>query len=227
MPITMQSFLNDPDPWRAPDPLPGPIETERLVLRLYEHGDAAALLEALDSDRNGLLPWIVWVRTDNRTIAECHYSIELFRRAVQEPGCNTFTMGIFDRATGRLVGGTGLHRIQPGSRVAEIGYWVRSDRRGQGIATEATAALITAGFAPQAEGGWGFRRITILCAAQNLASAAVPRKLGLRLELRARQERYLDGVGYHDLLGFALLAEEWDRAAGRALPGIGWDEAVR
>lgn len=221
MPLLMQSLLNDPDPWKAPDPLPGPIETERLVLRAYEHGDAAALLEALDSDRNALLPWIVWVRTDNRTLAECHYSIEMFRRAAEAPGCTDFTMGIFDRVTGAVVGGTGLHRIRAGQRDAEIGYWVRSDRRGQGIATEATAALLTAGFAPQAAGGWGFRRITILCAAENLASAAVPGKLGMRLEVRARKERYMDGVGYYDLLGFALLADEWDPAARRARPGIG------
>jgi RimJ/RimL family protein N-acetyltransferase len=228
VPITTESLLNDPDPWTVPDPLPGPIETERLVLRFYEHGDARSMLEALDVDRGALLPWIAWVRTENRTLAECHYTIERFRRRREERDCKDFVMGIFDRATGALVGGTGLQHIHPGLRGAEIGYWIRSDRHGEGLATEAAGALITAAVAPQAEGGWGLRRIAAFCGAENAASAAVLRKLGLRLELRARKERWVDGLGYFDTLGFAVLAEEWDAARRRAKPGIGWgDPAIQ
>jgi RimJ/RimL family protein N-acetyltransferase len=224
VPITTESLLNDPNPWTAPAPLPGPIETERLVLRFHEHGDAASMLDALDLDRDALLPWIVWVRTENRTVAECHYTIERFRRQREDRACTNFTMGIFDRATGALVGGTGLQNIRPGQRDAEVGYWIRSDRHGKGLATEATGALITAAVRPQAEGGWGFRRIVAACGAQNVASAAVLHKLGLRLELRGRQEQWVDGLGYFDTLRFAVLAEEWDAGRRCAKAGIGWDD---
>lgn len=224
VPITTESLLNDPDPWTAPAPLPGPIETERLVLRFHRHGDAASMLEAIESDRDGLLPWIVWVRTENRTVPECHYTIERFRRQREERDCTNFPMGIFDRATGAVIGGTGLQNIRPGLRDAEIGYWLRSDRHGKGLATEAAGALITAALTPQAAGGWGFRRVVALCGAQNVASAAVLRKLGLRLELRGRKERWVDGLGYFDTLGFAVLAEEWDASQRRAKPGISWGD---
>lgn len=219
-------FVEDDDAWRAPSPLPGPVHTERLTVRTYERGDGPKLFEAIDAARPGLLPWMPWARTDHLVVDDSVHYVERARRAVTDPLCNDFPMGIFDRASGALLGGTGLHRIRPGLREGEIGYWIRGDRHGEGLCTEAIGALITSAVASAAEGGWGLRRVVIFHATGNVGSRRVCEKLGLRLECRMRAERYLgpegeDGApGYCDVLGFGVLADEWDPALRRARPDI-------
>lgn len=204
------SPIETPPNWVAPSPLPARFETPRLVLRLYEATDAESLFQAVSACRGALLPWMVWVKTDHRQLHETVYWIEKLRRAREEPGASDFITGIFDRATGEVLGGSGFARMHLASHDGEIGYWVRGDRRGQGICTEATRGMISWGFMPQSQGGWGLRRIHIKCAERNLASQAVPRKIGLREEIRARHERFVPGVGWVDTLGWGVLVDEWD-----------------
>lgn len=222
-------LLSDPNPWVAPQPLPAPITTERLIVRLYQRGDGPALFESVVNERDALLPWIPWALTDHHDESDSIYFVERCRRAVENPGCLDFPMGIFDRQTGVLVGGTGLHRIRPQTREGEVGYWVRKSRQGQGLCTEATGALISQALTAADQGGWGFRRIVVYNAAGNLASRRVCEKLGLRLEARMKGRDFLGtrgphgGVlGYQDVLGFAVLADEWDYAQRRAKAHIGW-----
>jgi RimJ/RimL family protein N-acetyltransferase len=222
------TLIADPVPWTRPRPLPLPVETERLVVRCYRRDDGPALYRGIIADRAALLPWMAWARTDHQAESDSIYYVERSRRRMEQPDCIDFPMGMFDRATGELIGGTGLHDIRPGLRQAEIGYWVRGDRHGQGLCTEAIGALASAALTPRDQGGWGLRRLVIYNATANVASRRVCEKLGLRLEMRLRRARYLGpdgpggGPGYHDVLGFAVLAEEWDVAAQRARPGIGW-----
>lgn len=199
--------------WRPPAPLPGPRRTKRTILRWLLTSDAAALLAAIDENRSAYLPWLPWVRTENRDEAETIYSIESFRRKRErtDPPADDFLLGIFDAADGTLLGGTGLHRLELATATAEIGYWIRPSRRGQGLCTEAVRALIDWGFEDQPT-GWGLRRIHITCASGNHASRRVPEKLGLRLESQRCGERWIDGLGWSDFLGWGVLADEWRRA---------------
>ncbi len=204
-----------PTPWRAPNPLPEKFESERLVLRFWQADDAARLFEAVDVGRESHLPWLPWVRTDNRTVDECRASIEKFRVKAEpgaggETGVGDYVIGIFDRRTGQALGGTGLHRIAAPSHEGEIGYCVRGDRRCEGICTEAVRAIITWAFTSQDEGGWGLRRLHIRCGARNLPSQKVPRKIGIREEARLVQERFIETLGWEDTLVFGVLRDEWD-----------------
>lgn len=212
--------MSDPDPWKLPHPVPERIETARLVIRPYEHSDAASLLEAVVSSRTSLTPWLPWAETDHRSIEETHYTIEFFARRESSPECKHFAFGVFDRETGAVLGSTSIHNIEHGQHCGSTGYWMRIDRRGQGVCTEATGAIITNAFTPQDRGGWGLRRMTIYCAEVNAASAQVARRLGMRLETRAPGGRYIRGVGYHTELMFGVLASEWDFERQRAKPGI-------
>jgi RimJ/RimL family protein N-acetyltransferase len=74
--------------------------------------------------------------------------------------------------SGELVGGAGLHPTGPG--IAEIGYWVRSDRTGNGYATAAARALTEAAFQHLPDVLW----VVIRMDQANVASASVPPKLG-------------------------------------------------
>jgi RimJ/RimL family protein N-acetyltransferase len=218
----MSAPLSTPVPWRPPSPLPNEFHTPRLTLRWWRHDDAADMLAAFDVDRASFLPWLGFVLTDNRNLVECTYRIEHMRRSREATDATPtdFTVGIFDRQTGAVVGGTGLHRISCAHHSGEIGYWVRPDMRKQGLCTEATAGMISWGLTPQDMGGWGLRRLEIRCGGGNLASQRVPRKLGLREEARFVQERWVDGAGdipsgWHDTLVWGVLADEWDCARQR------------
>lgn len=172
------------------------------------------MLAGLEQDRRSYWPWLPWARTDNRNLAECIFNIERFRRE-RESTADNFGIGIVDRETGKVIGGTSLHRLHLASHQAEVGYYIHSHRRGQGLCTEAVAGLITWAFMHQNAGGWGLRRIEILCAAANIASQKVPQRLGLRQEVNKVAERWVDGIGWDGTLGWGVLSEEWDVAARR------------
>ena len=59
----------------------------------------------------------------------------------------------------------------------EIGYWLRDDATGRGFVTAAAGALTDAGVALD-----GIERVEIHCDEANVRSAAVPRRLGYRLD---------------------------------------------
>ena len=77
---------------------------------------------------------------------------------------------------GAIVGGCGLHR-RVGEGGLEIGYWVHVDHGRRGIATALARALTDAALAlPDVD------RVEIHCDEANVRSAAVPRRLGYRLD---------------------------------------------
>lgn len=172
---------------------------------MYTHADARALYEATERSRGTLLPWLPWARTDNLSVEACHYTIEKFERDLAKLPAGLIALGVFERASGELVGGSGFHNIKPATHQAEVGYWTRSDWRRKGVCTESTRAVIEWMFRPQSEGGWGFRRIEIKCAAGNVGSQGVPRKLGLREEARFVQDRWIDGRGWDDTLVWGVV----------------------
>lgn len=210
----MSAELRSATAWALPDPIPTRFETDRFVLRVFDGADAVALWMAIDESRPTLLPWLPWAREDHRSLAETHHTIEKFRRELGKPafeaGRLNVVLGVFDRGSGRLLGGSGFHTFRPGVHQAEIGYWLRTSERGRGVCTAATAATVSWGFMPVARGGWGLRRLEILCAGGNPSSAGVGRRLGLREESRTRADRWIDGRGLDDTLTFGVLAEEWD-----------------
>ena len=155
--------LSDPSPWVAPDPRPPPIEVHGLVVRLFAPGDGPKVFEAINADRAALQPWMAWSTTDHLGVDDSIHYVERVRRAAEKPGCLDLPMGIFDRASGVQLGGTGLHNIRPELRSAEIGYWVRGDRQRSGICTRAIGALISSALRSADAGG--LRRIVIFNAA--------------------------------------------------------------
>ncbi|MCA9310991.1 MAG: GNAT family N-acetyltransferase [Phycisphaerales bacterium] len=210
--------MNRPAPWTPPDPLPTHMVTPRLDVRPMVADDAVALFDAIEPHRASYLPWLEWVRVDDRSVAECVYQIEAARRDAASWPCHEYRFGIFSRADDGLLGAIGFRPKAPALHVAEIGYWVRPEARSRGVATEATGHLISWLFTPQEAGGWGLRRVDILMAAGNESSQAVPRRLNLRLELAAMEERYVEGPGFHDTRGYGVLASEWDLERHAARP---------
>jgi len=84
----------------------------------------------------------------------------------------TYTYTVTDRGSDEVIGGCGLmRRVGPGA--IEIGYWIRSDRAGQGLATE-VALLLTATCRTLD----GLQAVILVHDAANAASGRVAEKAG-------------------------------------------------
>lgn len=197
--------------WTPPEPFTIRFETPRLVVRAYELGDAEGLFEAVSSSREHLLPWMPWARDNHTDIASSTHYIASQIMALRDPKAFTNVgIGIFDKGTGRLLGGTGVHGVHRDTAGCEVGYWIRADAVNQGVCTESTAHVLSWVFRAQDADGLGLRRVTIYCSSANEASQRIPPKLGLRAEVFQREDYFVAGVGCTDRLGWGVLAEEWD-----------------
>jgi RimJ/RimL family protein N-acetyltransferase len=171
-------------------------------VRCWEPRDAALLKEAVDSSLEHLRPWLPWAHHEPQTLEE---KVELLRgfRGQFDLG-QDFIYGIFSADESEAVGGTGLH-TRRGEGVFEIGYWIRGNRIGQGLCTEAVAVLTRVGFEI-----CGVQRIEIRVDPENAASLAIPRKLGFVEEGTLRAILHgPDGAAMAcDGIVFALLRDE-------------------
>ena len=176
------------------------IETNRLVVRCYNPSDAVMLAESITENIEHLRPWMPWVHSEPEALEEKVARLKRFR-GMFDLGQN-FVYGIFNPKDTRLLGGTGLHP-RLGAEELEIGYWIHKDFVNQGLVTESTAALIRVAFELI-----HVHRIEIHCDPANVASAAIPRKLGFRHEgtLRAKT-RFLEG--WSDSMIWGLLETDY------------------
>ena len=177
------------------------IETERLVVRCWDPGEAPLLKEAIDESLEHLRPWMSWAQDEPQPL---DVKVELLRRFRGRFDLGEeFVYGIFDMDESNVVGGTGLHR-RVGDDAFEIGYWIRTGRTREGLATEATAALTRVAFEV-----CGADRVEIRVDPANTASAGIPRKLGYRQEATLRRRLpWSDGSGPRDVVVFMLFADE-------------------
>jgi ribosomal-protein-serine acetyltransferase len=126
--------------------VPMRLETPRLLLRAPHAGDGPALNEALRESLPDLKPWMPWAQstpTVDESEAYCRrqHAKYLLR---EDLAMLIFERGIGGSAArpGRLLGATGLHRIDWQVRRFEIGYWARGGAGcalGRGVATPARA----------------------------------------------------------------------------------------
>jgi RimJ/RimL family protein N-acetyltransferase len=113
-------------------------------------------------------------------------------------------MSIWERETGRFVGGCGLHRIDWKVRAFEIGYWIRSSSTGKGFMTEATRLLTGLAFETLAA-----NRVFIRVVTDNARSVAIPKRIGYVQE-GLHRNAILDAEGaLRDLYVFGLTPDEW------------------
>ena len=145
-----------------------------IILRRLSATDVDELVEAVNETLDELRPWMPWAQQPSTPEAigvvlhEAHAAWDE-RREFQY---------VIRQAEGEhtLIGCCGLHN-RVGVGALEIGYWVRNGYMGRGIATEAARLLARAALALD-----GVERVEIRCDAANVRSAAVPPKLGFRLD---------------------------------------------
>ena len=178
------------------------IESRRLVIRCYEPDDAPLLKDAVDSSIEHLLPWMPWARFEPQSLDEKVELLRGFRSRFDAD--EDYPYGVFAEDETRQLGGAGLHR-RGGDGALEIGYFIRADAIGRGLATEVTAVLARVGIEK-----CGMERIDVQVDPENERSLRIPRKLGFTEEatLRRRLEPKTEGGPRRDSILFTLLADE-------------------
>jgi len=187
-----------------PRPLPtGARRTPRLVLRPFHRRDADALVQAVWASLPELSRWLPWPHPRYGRSDALRF-IRDSMGAWQDGRAHDLSIHTHTDATTHL----GNISVWPTSRreqTGEVGYWIRSDATGQGIATEAAARVLQVAFHEMA-----LHRVVLRVAVGNRASERVAEKLGFVHEGVLRKEVLVAGTWLDHTL-WAMLDEEFRR----------------
>jgi RimJ/RimL family protein N-acetyltransferase len=163
------------------------LEDEEIHLRPFEETDVQALVACLSDPEISRWTRIPFPYTEADAVE--------FMRSTNERA-----FAITDRRSGELLGGIGMR--MPSDGVGEVGYWVKREARGRGLATRALRLLARWALEEQR-----LARVQLTAEPGNLASLRVAEKAGFTREGLLR--RYLNiGGERRDGFMFSLLPEE-------------------
>ena len=183
---------------RQPGRPPERVAAGPLVLRRVRADDAGVIAVAVRASLDHLRPWMPWatpeaadLRSQLVRVAEADelwdsgtgFIYVMIARDAGPPG----GPGAVTDPDGEFAGTIGLHRRLSDDAV-EIGYWTAAGKTRRGYATAAARALTQVALALP-----GTRQVEIHCDQANTASAAIPRKLGYRLDRVEAHEREAPG----------------------------------
>ena len=167
-------------------------------LRLLDEVDAEELYEVIAANRGLLARWMPWAAEQTR-----EGTLEFIRASRRQEADNRgFQAGIVDGDA--IAGVIGFSRLDWENRSASVGYWLAETSQGQGIATDATRALVEYAFEV-----WGLNRVEIRAGTENHRSQRVAQRLGFVTEGVAREAERI-GDHYIDHALFSMLAREWN-----------------
>jgi RimJ/RimL family protein N-acetyltransferase len=181
------------------------LESERLILRRFKDADLEPFLAYLnDPVVARYQSWDAYTREQAIDVIE--------KQKTLEPGLpgQWFTFALEMKATGALVGHVALSAKEEEHRQGEIGFTLAREFHGQGLALEAAASVLDYSFV-----SLGLHRIIAITDCENVRSAAVLGKLGMRREGHFIQNIWFKGKWGDEYL-YAVLREEWlQRRAAR------------
>lgn len=197
--LTHVAWIDRPVEWSLQPP--GELEAGGVRLRSLRAGDVSAIAAACSD--NEIQRWLPlpspYTERDGWE----------YLKSVEEDAATGrgFALAIVDPESDRLMGSIGC-RVGRDSGIADVGYWVVRQARGQGIATTAVRLLAA----------WIFdhlhpARLELLANTENIASQRVAEKAGFTREGVLRDYHELRGRRV-DMVMFSMLPA--DRRAGRA-----------
>ena len=173
------------------------IENENIQLRRVRPSDAESLYEAVTESIKELSPWMPWC-TKEYTIKESKTWCETHEAGWSKK--REYDFVIIDKLDGMLLGICGINNINAEVKFANLGYWVRTGRTGEGIATAAVPMLAKFGF-----DNLNLNRIEIVVAEENFASQRVAEKAGALREGLLRKRLLVHGK-VHNAFMFSLVS---------------------
>ena len=189
------------------------LETERLILRDFVNEDWQRVLE-YQSDPL-YLRYYEWTEQDRTPEAVQEFVGWFLDHQKQSPRIK-FQLAVTLKSNNQLVGNCGFRMDTANAFEGDIGYELDPKHWNHGYATEAAHAMVDFGFTT-----FSVHRVWSWCAADNLGSAHVLEKLGMKLEGRLRDKEFYKGKWW-DTLMYGMLVDEW-KAHKQSHP-ITWKE---
>jgi len=150
------------------------LSNDTVRIRRYCAEDIPLLFATACESVNEMFAWMPW----------CHQNYSLEESAAfilsREGAWNRkieFDFAILDAKTNRFLGGVSLNQFNHDHNFANLGYWVRIDSTGRGIATASALLAAHLGFEDL-----GLHRIEIVAAVENVASRKVAEKTKAKRE---------------------------------------------
>ena len=164
-------------PTTPPDP---PLSDGVVALRPWTRADVPELVAAIDGE---IARWLESVPQPYGEV-EARAYVAYCERGWRGRGAET-PFAVVDAETGALLGSCGVHWLDPEQALAEVGYWVRAEARGRGVATRATR--LVAGWVL---GTLRYERLQLRADADNEASCRVAERAGFAREGVVRSVRW-------------------------------------
>ena len=183
---------------------PNEITDNTILLRQYQLSDIPMIVEAVRESADELKPWISWCQHEY-TEEQARIWLESLPDS-REKGIS-YDFAIIDSTGGSYLGGCGINHIRWTYRFANLGYWVRTDRTGQGIASRVVPLLARFAFEHL-----GLMRVEIVVAVGNKASQRVAQKVGAVREGILRN-RIVIGKNVYDAVMHSLIPQDFDKEA--------------
>jgi RimJ/RimL family protein N-acetyltransferase len=145
-----------------------------IILRPPDLEDAEAIYDAVKISHSELSVWMDWCTLEYSK----DMAVDWIEQQPKEwaEGSN-YQFAIFGTQTGAFWGSCGINHINRYYLLANLGYWVRTDQIGKGIATEASRLVAQFGFERLK-----LRRIEIVTGVENWASRKVAENVGATFE---------------------------------------------
>jgi RimJ/RimL family protein N-acetyltransferase len=175
------------------------ITTARLLLRPFTHDDVDDVW--VYQRQPEVAEHLLWEPRDRAQTQASVAQMATETQLAKEGDC--LTLAVVWPQTGRVIGQVELVWLNEASRQGEIGYIFNPRYGGQGLATEAVRALLDLAFTQ-----FNAHRVIGRCSADNVASANLMARLGMRLEGHHLSNTFNKGR-WRDELVYALLEHEF------------------
>ncbi len=155
--------------------------TERFLLRPFRRRDIDPLFQAVCASKRELAAYLPWA-TKAYSRASAAGFVKDSIQSWRETKAYDFAIRRPDEPM-RHLGNVSIWHVSRPFRSGEIGYWIRTDETGSGIATEAARALLRIGFEEL-----NMHRLVVRVAIGNVSSERIAGKLGFVQEGVLREE---------------------------------------
>lgn len=171
----------------------------QIAIRPVTSQDAEPFFAAIQESKDEVGVWLP-------DLAAARSVADVARWAASQPAAwaagTVYSLVIVDANTGSCLGGAGLSHVNLTHRFANLFYWVRTSRTGQGIASAATRLMARFAFDTL-----GLKRMEIVVATDNRPSLRAAEKAGAVREGLLRNRILLHGT-CHDAVVFSLIPQD-------------------
>ena len=171
-----------------------------IVIRTHQPSDVYGFFEAAResiAEVSRHLPWLHQAYSIDETQIWIEKMVPRLWKQQRE-----YHFAITDAVTGSILGGCGLDQVNWVNCTANLGYWVRTSRTRQGVATAASKLLVRFGFEQLR-----LKRIDVVTSIENVSSARVAEKLNPSQKKQVKHSPSTEG-DVSDSIVFSLFPQD-------------------